>query len=916
MTTFLSSVIRNLLQEHSDLSKFVFVLPGKRAGAFLRKEISKQISHPVFSPEILSIEEFSEKISELTTIDNTTTLFEFYTVYKNNTQKDQVEEFENFSNWAQTLINDFNEIDRYLIAPDEIFNYLSDIQDLNHWSLAAPQTDLVKNYLRFWKRLPLYYYGLQENLLKQELGYQGMVYRVAVDKIGNHTPHARNHIFLGFNALNTAEQVIIQKMLANGSQIFWDIDEVHFWDPDHDASLFLREYAQWPYYQSREFKYVGSNFNNPKNIEITGIPKNIGQAKYVGQILSGMSQEQLSSTAVVLGDEALLLPLLNSLPDNIPALNITMGYPLKFSPLSNLFEAYFQMIKVNKKEYYYKDVIAILGNPVIKKITGNQSLNVIKKIREENLLYLNQELILLLFSHPEMQIALPLFPQHSLQPADILRILKNFLLEIKGLVITEKDQLLLEILFQFNEVFEQLEKLIDNYPHIKSINSLYIYYKELSGTKSLDFQGKPFQGLQIMGMLESRVLDFETVILTSVDEGTLPAGKSNNSFIPYELKKTYKLPTHKEKDAVYTYHFYHLIQRAKNVHLLHNNDNESEMGGEKSRFLIQLELEKQSNHNILTRIIAPDVPKHTAELQEIEKTPAILEKLRELCDRGLSPSALTTYIRNPLDFYKQYILNIRDAEEVEETVAYNTLGTVVHDTLETFYSPLQGKILTSDLVKGLRKKVPSEVKLQFEKTYSKIPLTRGKNLLIFEVAQRYVLNMLKMELKEIENGKEIEIQKIESTIKSELNIEELNFPVNIKGKVDRVDRLNGILRIIDYKTGKVEQKQLEIVEWDDLTTDYDKYAKPFQVLMYALMLLGSESLNTPVEAGVISFKNLKPGFLKFGKKSDARDKNPKFTIDGDTLENFSVQLKNLILEICDPRIPFKEKEIKTGYGNY
>ncbi len=915
MTTFLSSVVQDLLSEHDDLSVFTFILPGKRAGAFLRKEISRQISKPVFSPEILSIEEFSEKISGLTTIDNTTALFEFYSVYKNATPGDQVEDFENFSNWAQTLINDFNEIDRYLISPEDIFNYLSEIQDINHWSLSLPQTELVKNYLVFWKRLPDYYFQLRKNLLQEAKGYQGLVYRVASEKIEEFSHLGSNYIFLGFNALNTAEQVIVQKMLGTGAQIFWDIDEVHFNDPYHDASLFLREHVKWPYYNTHDFKRLSKEFNTFKNIEIAGIPKNVGQAKYVAEILAGMTAEELSSTAVVLGDESLLLPILSSLPENVPALNITMGYPLKYSPLSTLFDTFFQMLKSGSAEYYYKEVITILSNPVLQNITQNKSLEAVKTIRDQNLLYLSPAMIRELFEPKENPIPLILFPEQIHSPLQILKNLKKFLQELRSLLSNQSDQLLLEFLFHYNNVFDKLLVLVEKYPHIKSVNSLYIFYKEISGNQSLDFQGKPFQGLQLMGMLESRVLDFETVILTSVDEGTLPAGKSNNSFIPYELKKTYDLPTHKEKDAVYTYHFYHLIQRAKNIHLLHNMDNESEMGGEKSRFLLQLELEKQPNHHITTRIIAPDVPPIRTGLQEIHKTPEILEKLRELCKKGFSPSALTTYIRNPLDFYKQYILNIRDAEEVEETVAYNTLGTVVHDTLEKFYSPLQGKTLTADFISDLQKKIPSEVKQQFENTYSKIPLTRGKNLLIFEVAKRYVSNMLKMELKEIESGKEIEILNIESNLTSQLDIEGLNYPVKLKGKVDRVDRVNGILRIIDYKTGKVEQKQLEIIDWDYLSSDYDKFGKPFQVLMYAKMLLDNTPAQGPVEAGVISFKNLKPGFLKFGKKSGSRDKYPNFMIDHNTLENFQIQLKNLILEICDPEVPFIEKEIKN-YGNY
>lgn len=916
MTTFLSSVIRDLLFVHPDLSEFTFILPGKRAGAFLRKEISRQIDQPVFSPEILSIEEFSEKIAGLTTIDNTTALFEFYSVYKNSTRQDKVEDFEHFSSWAQTLINDFNEIDRYLIPPESIFNYLAGIQDINHWSLSIPQTELVKNYLEFWKELPVYYSGLRESLLANDTGYQGLVYRVASEKIDAHIPNASKYIFLGFNALNSAEQNIIQKMLQHGAQIFWDIDEVHLNDPDHDASLFIREYLQWPYYQTHDLKYISKDFNTPKNIEIAGVPKNVGQAKYVAQILSGMTQEELSTTAVVLGDESLLLPVLNSLPPNIPALNITMGYPLKYSLFSTLFDTFFQMIKVEGKDYYHKDVISILSNPVIEKITKKKSLEIIDSIRERNLLYLGPELIRELFKGAELAIALYLFPERPVQPEKILDILQNFILGTRELLIPSQDQLLLEFLFQYNTVLEQLRLLVVKYPHIKTVNSLYIFYKELANGQALDFQGKPFQGLQLMGMLESRVLDFETVILTSVDEGTLPAGKSNNSFIPYELKRTYDLPTHKEKDAVYTFHFYHLIQRAKNVYLLHNSDNESEMGGEKSRFLIQLELEKQSKHTISNRVVAPQVPSIPGKLQEIKKTPAILAKLRELCDRGFSPSALTTYIRNPLDFYKQYVLNIRDAEEVEETVAYNTLGTVVHDTLETFFAPFKGKVITANDLRSMQKQISTEVKLQFEKTYSKIPLTRGKNLLIFEVAKRYVSNMLKMELRELENGLETHILEIETSISSKIQIEGMPFPVKIKGKVDRVDRANGVFRIIDYKTGKVDQKQLEIIDWDELTTDYDKYAKPFQVLMYASMLLDQKPLNGPVEAGVISFKNLRPGFLKFGKKTGSRDRNPDYLIDHKTLEDFHIQLKNLILEICDPNISFTEKEIKSGYGNY
>lgn len=917
MTSFLSTVLQELLKQNRELSGLTFILPSKRAGSFLRKEISRTIASPVFSPEVASIEEFSEKISGLSTIDNTTTLFEFYAAYKELTPPQEAEDFENFSNWAQTLIHDFNEIDRYLIPPEQIFNYLSEIQDINHWSVASDKTDLVQNYLNFWKTLPQYYTRLKEKLLSQQKGYQGMIYRRAAENIDQFAvSNGPNYVFIGFNALNNAEQAIIQKMLEHNAEIFWDIDKAHFEDADHDAALFIKEYvASWPYYKTHDFQSISENYASPKNIEIIGIPKSIGQAKHVGEILSGFNREELNSTALILGDESLLLPVLNSLPDNIPALNITMGYPLKYSSFSSLFDRLFEFYKTADNNFYYKDVVSILSNPIVQLAIGSRCENVIAAIKKENLLYITQVQILGLFKDPVPSVIALIFPSQNTSPQDLIVNLIRLTEVLKLKLMETNNSLNLEFLYQYTKVITSLQDLLSKFSHIKSISSLHHFFKELTALQGLDFQGKPFEGLQLMGMLESRVLDFETVILTSVDEGILPAGKSTNSFIPYELKKSYGLPTHKEKDAVYTYHFYHLLQRAKRVYLLHNTDTESHMGGEKSRFLIQLEIEKQPYHSIKTSVVTPEVPAVSSRLQTIHKTPEVVDKIRHLAESGFSPSALTTYIRNPLDFYRQYILGIKDKEEVEETIAYNTLGTVVHDTLEAFYAPFQGHLLTLDHIKEFQSRIEAQVSTQFEKTYSKSPLSKGKNLLIFEVAKRYVTNFLKMEETEILAGKVCSIRSIETNLKIPFDVPELGFPVYLRGKVDRVDFKDGILRIIDYKTGKVLPNQLEITDWDLLTTDYDKYSKPFQVLMYASMLLDENNTRETVEAGVISFKNLKQGFLKFGEKQGTT-RNKNCNIEEATLKNFKVQLKNLILEICNPEIPFLEKEINTAYGTY
>ncbi len=461
-------------------------------------------------------------------------------------------------------------------------------------------------------------------------------------------------------------------------------------------------------------------------------------------------------------------------------------------------------------------------------------------------------------------------------------------------------------LFELYTIFSKIETLNNEYPYLKTVKTIQHFYNELITTTTLDYQGDAYNGLQIMGVLESRVLDFENVIVTSVNEGILPSGKSNASFITYDLKSHYGLPKYTEKDAIYTYHFTHLLHRAKNVTLLYNTQSEGMNAGEKSRFITQLEIDNLPNHNIRHFSVAPKINIGKTALKKIKKTPDIINRLKEIAAKGFSPSALTNYIRNPIDFYFQSILKIREVDEVEETVAANTLGTIVHDTLETLYKPLIGKILTSEILKSLKKEIQAEVTKQFEKTFEGGDFTKGKNLLIFEVAKKYVSNFIDFEIRDIDAGNEIKIIQLEQKMYAPLAIPTLDFPVNIGGKVDRVDSYNGVLRIIDYKTGKVNQGDIEIMDWTDLTNDYS-YSKAFQVLAYAYMFNNKEKI-TKAEGGIISFKNLGAGFLKFATKEKARGPKDQI-ITQETLVQFKEQLVALISEICDLQIPFTEKEV-------
>jgi len=918
MESFIREVLQKLKKSDTPLSEITFILPSKRAGSYLINELSSISDKNLFSPTIYSIEEFTEVVSGLDAIDNTSSLFEFYDVYEEQTNEATREDFETFITWAQALIHDFNEIDRYLIDYKPFFDYLSGIQDINHWYLKEEKTDLIKRYLEFWKNLPGFYEALSNKLLSKNQGYQGLIYRKAAENIKNYAAtYKQKHVFIGFNALNAAEQLIIQNLLETKlAEVFWDLDKTFYKDPAHGASIFIRDYLKnWKYYQDHDSNNWSENFEKEKQIELIGVPKNIGQAKYLGEILTNLDSTQLENTAIVLGEEELLLPVLNSLPEEIQELNITMGFPVKNAPINSLFESLFQL-HINKTDtYYYKDVISIINHPSFNPILKNYAEELIIEINSENLIYLDHRKIMNAFPDELKDLISACFSNKndsvSIFIADIQKIIQSLKIYLKQ----EDDKIALEFLYHFHILFNKLKNLNEKYPHLKSLKSLYGFYKELVSTETLDFQGRPFKGLQLMGMLESRALDFETVIITSLNEGVLPAGKSDNSFIPYDLKQEYKLPTYREKDAVYTYHFYRLLQRAKNVYLLYNTEADGLNSGEKSRFITQLEIENLKSHTLRKLLISPEVPGINKSLKEVEKTPEIIEKIKSLALSGFSPSALTTYIRNPIDFYHQYVLGVRDQEEVEETVAFNTLGTVVHNALENLYKPLEGKLITEEIIQGFIKKADQEIVNEFTETYSKVPLEKGKNLLIFEVAKRYLHNFLRFELKRLKQGEEIQIIQIEKDLKVKLPIEELSFSVYLRGKVDRFENCNATPRIIDYKTGKVESKHLNVTDWQEITKDYDNYSKSVQVLTYASLIALEKGIKFPAEAGIVSFKNLKSGFLKFQKK-EAGTRQKDSLITEETLELFQNELKNLIMEICDPEIPFIEKEIKKKYGSF
>jgi hypothetical protein len=923
--SFLSKLAKELLSNNSSsLHNINIVLPNKRAKIFLIEELKRQSFSTFLAPKIISIEMLIEEISQLRTLDNIELLFEFYIVYLDTTEKSKQQDFEKFLSWAVTLIQDFNEIDRYLINQNEIFSYLLDIERIKHWTPNINnQSKLIENHLDFWKLMPFYYQKFTEHLLNKKVGYQGLLYRKASENCLAFAKKTEvtTFVFAGFNALNASEETIIKCLLEhNKASVFWDIDAFFLKDEFHDAGLFLRRIKNsWKHFETHPFNWITDAFSSDKNIEVIGTPKSIGQAKIAGKIIEKIvfENKSLENTAIVLSEENILIPVLNALPVEVENLNITMGYPSKNNPaqilIYKLFQLHLNAQNRNKKQsvLYYKEVLEILNNPLI--VSSIQANEVVKIIKNSNLTFITSNRLSELFFKYDLlnnELVQHLFFDWNVSVNEILEKLKSILIYIKTHLSNqnEQDKVTKAFVFSIYNVVLKITNYYESYKNIENLEILFTIYKQVIDQAQVSFEGEPLKGLQIMGILESRVLDFDNVIITSLNEGKLPGGKSNNSFIPYDVKFEKGLPTYKERDAIFTYHFYRLLQRAKNIYLLYNTHSEGIDAGEKSRFITQLEIEHLPNHNfkkVFYNAIKPDT---IYQPIEVIKTQPILDRLEEIATvKGFSPSALTNYLRNPIQFYYQRILGVRENEEVEENVALNTLGTIIHEVLEKMYVPFEGKniqIQVSD-IDVMIQNIASITLEKFKVVYKEGDIKKGKNLIAFEVAKRNIYNFLIQEKHNIENGDKLFILSLEKPHETIFEHHNLPYPVKISGKVDRIELRNNTIRIIDYKTGKVEANKLKINTFEGLTLDLAN-DKIIQLLCYALMFQENPlKENYNVEVGIFSFKNMKAGFLPFtfGK---GRGVVGETFITTEFLANFKEELVILIQEILNPAISFKE----------
>lgn len=904
MQSFLKDIAKTIIDSNQDLSQIRIIVPSIRAIKFLKEALKNEISGPALAPEILSIEQFINELSGMEKVSTLDLLFTFYKIYQEHTPEKEQNSLNQFLNWAPSLLQEFNEIDVQLVDANSIFSFMGAVEKIEQWE-PKKLGDLSKQFFKFQERVPHYYNELYKTLQGQQLGYSGLQYREATQNLGHYIQSSLPfHYFIGFNALTKAEEVIFQELIAEEkATVLWDLDEYFYKEPYHSASHFIKNYIKdWTFLKQEFTSQFSNHFSKSKEIEIINVSKNLLQAKAAAQLaIKTYSEFPNDSIVLVLGDEGLLHPVLTYISSVGIPWNASMGYPFKNFGIATFFLKLLELLKTTANGRLslstvnalieHKEVLSLMeisGLP-IKKIVKQQQA--IRSSSFSNQLVLGKSTVGdLIFSPFET-------PRSFLERMVLLTEI------IKDHLISEKlSNLELHCLKKINELWQKVLSLSIANPELRKLQDIELVFIKLLDTETLDFSGDPFTGVQIMGVLETRVLDFDHVIITHVNEGILPFGKTPFSWIPFDVRKKYGLQTFIEQDHLYAYHFFRLLQRAKRISLMYNEAAEGLFSAEKSRFLIQLEYFKRPNHKLSFKHLSAPLEIQKKELKKAIKTPAVMRRLEEVAVQGFSPSSLAQYIRDPYLFFEQRLLKIKPDDPFEMEISASEKGTLIHEVLEQLYEPYLGQVLSDKDYEGMLKILPKLINSSFKKQHQKESLYTGKNYLIFELTKRILIKFIETERALVKAGNKLIIKGLERRFHVPVFVPELNQEIFLKGTVDRIDSLNGITRIVDYKTGNVASSDMGFSSWEELI-NIPKKGALFQVMLYAYAL--KDTLNSsPIYSGVIPLKNFENQFVGVYHKS-IRNKQP-IVIDSNVVKDFENILFKLLLEIFCAQKPFNQ----------
>ena len=935
MEIFLKEVAREIYINHKDIMGDCGVLfPGRRAAVFFREYLMEVASEEaIWSPSYITINELMQEMSGLKIADPLTLLFELYDIYSKLMGQS---EFDEFYYWGEMLLSDFDDIDKYLVNADDLFQNLTAYRELDHafpyltdeqveairqfWESFNPgkYSDHQQEFVGIWPKLKDIYHAFREKLKEKGIAYEGMVYRQVASSMdtGANPKLSYPKIFvIGFNALNPAEEKLFHHLKKLGiAKFYWDYDNFYLKQSHHEAGYFIRKNI--PKYSQTKLPISRENFTGKNNINIVPVPGNTAQAKSLGRILENLesSNKNFNNTAVVLGDENLLLPVLYSLPDKIKEVNITMGYPLSQTPVYSLVIAILDLHKNAKKSgnrvlWYHKFILNILHNPYVTSVAPQSSEDYHEKITRENRAYLSPED----FSNSGFlaRIFRPVEKTSDLSPylLDLMHVL------FKEVVNHEEGNKLLSLQQEFiYQMYLTVNRLSDILSTASATISIAVYtrlFRRLMQKLTVPFIGEPLAGLQVMGILETRVLDFENLVILSMNEGTLPSTTAAPSYVPYSLRKGFGLPTIEHQDAIFAYYFYRLIQRAKNVYLLYNTRQDGVKTGEKSRYIYQLQYE--DIFNIKEKNIIYQTFLHQKKPITIHKNSSILQHLKEFTTAAnkakiLSPTALNTYLDCPLRFYFKYILKLKEKDTITEEIDPPAFGNILHHTMKKLYAPYQNQVISSGILDSIikdthkiRETILNAYHDEFLKSSTKQVMPGGQNDIILDVITKYAKGILVFDKNYepfIPVGLEENYQKPVA-----VSPNGTTYTFQVGGQVDRIDEKDGTYRIIDYKTGSNVKHKFAGVESLFDAGNNNRNKNIFQLMLYAWVMDGK-----------LKYDNLQPGLLKlteiFNDQFNWRLVNDKKKLDDvkDILPVFEEKLSGLLTEIMDQNVPFRQVE--------
>ena len=946
MMNFIPKIAKFIHSEELDLSHLTIVLPSERAKKYLTSALFDVYQKPLISPKMVTIDKWIKSYSPETVIDKTRALIKLYEIHQkevfkstSETMNYNDESFDEFIKWGDILLSDFNEIDRYLLDAKQVFKNLTDIKEIENWSFGEENlTEAQIRFMEFWDRLPGYYFALNDVLSKNSTCYSGKSFKYLANNIDVVFKEDKDHrfIFAGFNALSKAELSIIRQLETMGrADIFIDSDVFYLENKSHEAGFFLRELQAE--LGQKKLNFVGDNLSqNSLHVKMIECAQNTGQVKVASTVLSELSKERLNETLLLLADESLIASLLKNLPKSIGKANITLGLPIRNSLMKTWVELFFS-IQENKKRFhtdaiYFNDIKDFTKHPFVLGMIDEEEKQLLVKL-EQKIIQYNK--IFVSFEHLEigkitreilsllvMNWKIDSPDQTWVEPMNFIRTMNQLMYKNLG------EELVFEkaILEGFDSSLIDFQNIISEGIPPMGLKSFKQLFNQHWGNKSIAYHGNPLEGLQIMGLLETRMLDFKNIICIGMNEGKMPPTNPIQTMIPMDLRAYLGLPTPREKQGLFAHHFYRLLHSCEELTVTYTSALESIGSNEPSRYLMQLELELSRMHANI------DVEKSVYTLKgeqntikdSIVKTPEIFQRLDDMLLKSSSASLFKTYTTCPLDFYFKRVMEFGEEKEVEEEVESSTFGTFIHNTLEILYTPFARfdkdgvknspapTNITSYDVEKMLKEYELIIFNQFLAHFNndKDAFLLGKNRLSFEMAKKLTHNFLKAEVTFLSEQKELVfIESLESRFEEmiEIEVNGVQKKVNLMGFVDRIDRVGNKIRIIDYKSGKVASTDVSFFQRNKKDSDEEVVLKKhrslaerkhiLQLTQYAYLYYKKEGVIP--ESSIISFisNNFKP-FVLTAKDYDLEE----------FIENYPEYLGEILTEMYNDEIPFEHKD--------